>query len=1223
MGFLESLVLPDRAKEPPQTYFKKTALLSPVVVKFCPDFVVCTTKPLEGLASTSVNDEADQTLHAESAPPSSSDFDEDDEFMWGLRPEDSFLETKPAEYARVNVVVRLSSIEIDFVPFALNSSVADVLHIRGDLTAEVAEHLLLISLRSGFLLLVRLWKVSRKVFGAGFPPLDASVPETPLLSMFKPFVVQWWRLNEKNAAEMTGTALSCHLTGLAVVSASALLLFRIYMPQQTDLGLSFRPHFNVPVDGAILHSCFAQPVHELANQIMFLTVTFTDQNRLVLTLYSWFVADTLTDNLHQTSLLLSSTFPFPVMVVPMARHSSFLFVCPSELIVVSAHNILSADYAFQKYAYDHAFPTGHYIVPQTDAADASDTIYLATDAGHVYSVGFAGDTLTCELRFKVHDSVAIFCVRVGPVEDGARDIFLEYATDTGGRKTVQYCGAVDGEERGADACAAGTVVASQRGWAPVVDVAVVARAGCRGLDVWALTGTGARTKLTQLLLGYVARRDTRPYAELRRNRALFSFAVGKRRFFVCSLAFDSTLVEYTAPDPTAFATPARGALAEIVSPCFVSTQPTLLCATLPGTSVVAQFVPSGVLFSNFDRARFERFGARVLLSASMDASVVAVVFKSGHALSLGVYSVTVDPSLADADALYFRRIYEAPLDADFTAVHVRVSGDVAYVLVGFFRGRVVVHNIELQLHVVRTEEVVLPPGQHVSGARAAPCSFAYLEHLDALFVGCFCGLVFRYVFGATHAPQVAQTIQLGATPVFLHPCISDRHFLFALADAPYLYNFYASAMPERVSFAEREERRMALVAELPVVDPAHIPCGFLRDDGLVVASVFAHSTSIVRQVAVDAPARRIVHYPPADVLVVLLKARADAPRLFVADRRSLRPLPFLSPETASPDGRIFRLEDDPVCVIVWTIARPDRVSRKLVVGCRSGSGGSLKILDISRQRDAVFMRQLHEIRHAAPVSCVCQAGASIFFLSGNSLFSVRYLQEQKRLGYEQKAARLPSAVTELHAERRVLLVSTLLDSVFAFDISSETDETAAADAPPTRWPVMYNDPVPRSLANVFQLDSLVVAVDKLHSCVLVMDMAARARMALFSYQLAFIPRVYYRGTLGGADPAADVLCVGVSGDWVTLTLMGAQSPFVAALGKILKLRFRLTLPQPVAELMEHLNRPFTGKVTGKGLHNVYRPIFDFPANQGKVVDFDVEEVSLWDDLASFARSKSA
>lgn len=1231
-------------RDVPNTYIKKTLLRSSVVVKFFPEFCVCTNKPLEGLSSTSVNDEHDQTLHSvEHDSFFSSDMGDDDDLMMGLDTEETslFLKTESPTYSTIHVVARYTSLLIEDVEFGFNCSVSDVVRIRSDLASDSPEDSLLVSLDSGFLLLIRIWKVPRSFLGVGFSSKKDNIPETFTLHVYKPFVVQWWRQGDRHRPDITGLTLSYHPAGLAIVSTSAQSLFRVYLPLMTDNGLCLRPHFNIPIDGIILHSCFAHPLRtsNADMQILFLTVTFTTEKRLVLTLFSWFVADQLSGNIKRTQLPLSVAHPFPIMVIPLPNIVSFLFVYPHSLEIVSAHNIWSADYSFKSFAFNGLFPTAFHCISKDNLKGSTsqdltgDEVFLATDSGVIYRILVTeNDELECLEFFKIGDSISKFSILPA---DSAPGYILEYSNDMGGAKRFHISRSLLSVRSTTNSQRTPYsnvhIIKGYKGWSPVLDVVVVAlplRAFLQH-QIWGLTGSPKRPKLTQFLRGYLVQKESKCYTDLRKNKQAFRFQIGQRIFIVCTLSAGSKLLEYS-PEKLGSKVEGDEPICEIESPFFESNSQTLFCCNLFNRGIMVQYLSNGILLSDFQSSRFESFGNKVLLKVSVADEFVVLVFKSYDIVLLEVFRIAdITDFSGPEDKLFFVSLLSQVVDLDFCSMHACILKGSLLVFIGFFSGKIILNSTLLKSSAFQTFNLQLRNEDHISGhiyEACVPHSFVFIEHKQTLFVGTKCGTVCTFGLDENLRALAENSYKLCKSAIDLHLSANDPNFLFVTSTSLWLFDFYSSPAPLPMSFNERVDRTVFSLAELPTCNPHRLEFAFLRDEGLCLGSVFTHPMSLVKEVTTGEGAKKVVFSIDMNLFVVLCQSKDPRNRLIFVDRKLMKVLPHVENGSGSDtDGdsknTCFEALEMPKCAYFWTVVRQGRVSRKLIVGTESGKTGGLKILDFRRivsnpKEPIIEMREIYSLSHNQPVSSIVQIGNTILFGSGYWVNSTVYLLEQKRFGEVEQVVKLPSNVTSLDSDGSHVLVNTLEDSVFTFDVLATEQEN-----PAQYIDYIYNDSTQRSLTNHLQLDSRIIAGDKLHSSVVVIETTQPVRNHQLTYQVLFIPRVYkyvprnhdrfHSRSCNGLPP---VLCVGVNGEIIELTIAGDKELYLEKLKERLKAKYKLMLENPITELTERLSRPFEGKVTGKGLQNIYRPFFSYEANKDKVIDLDINELSILDDF---------
>ncbi|SGZ55591.1 CIC11C00000002568 [Sungouiella intermedia] len=1237
---------------PSNTYTKRTLLRSPLICAIYPDFKVSLSKPLAGLSSKSINDENDQTLHEpEEDSYFGDEMSEDDDIVWNLegnapQPANALKSVSPIEVdiTSVNVLIRHSAIVINGVEFGLNAGVRSSVMIPGP---SGTENSLVVSMLSGFVLLIRIWRVPRTYGDASFGETGHAVEESTTSHFFKPFVVQWWKTDAEYAAEVSGSRLSVHSSGLAVVSTAQSSVFRIHMCQQTDMGVQLLPQFNVDVNGIILHSCFSQPLKDVGDDhITFLTLTFSNMRRLDLSLYSWYVSDS-PENLVRCTLPLNNSFPVPIMIIPLARNHSFLFVCTDMFIVVTVHNIMSADYSFSRFAYDGSFPTAfHLPEPHLMGPDnqKSDKVLLASDSGTIYAVTVTdNNSLVYEPVAQVADAVSVFTM-----QKNDSGYMLHYASDTGGSKAIQISTLFTRDIIEADKklpYSEGVLVQDFKNWSPVIDVLVINSLKVRNIapycsqEVWALTGAGKRTKLTHLRSGYSVRKETKPVGNLRKTEEMFRIDLNGRHFIICAMPLSTTLLEYQNWQEGLSEGGNGDSLVEIEASALISDETTLNAVLVPNTSTIVQFTPSRISFTNLEDSKRLDFTNQRILSAKVEHNIAALIIDRELALTLELVElseITDYESESIHPTSIMRPLCSVSLDFEVSTMSICADAESQKlsIFLGTFEGFINVLEFReaqiteiAQINLSAMNPYASPTS--LSNEYVIPHDILYLPQSQQLFVGSELGHLIQFTFTETKL-ELVQYLLLGYTPVTLKLCKTDHHFLLVCLRNLWLFNFYSSSLPTQVVFEEKTDRPVLRLTELPSTIDQHLRFAFTREDGLVIGSLFCHKVPIVKQISVGESARKVCYLDSMNLFVILTKAKEPLTRLRFVDRKSNRAFPSVEVDSKSGSQRkdkIFEPGEFPVCGFVWEIQRQDRVSKKLIVGTSTDNkSGSVKILDITKlalqgtETPVVRIVELISIPRDEPVTCIEQIGTTIFFSSGCKIFSTSYSFEDRKLRPVRTLTTLSSEVISLSvSDKQNLVVNSRLDSLIVFkynhgsgeDIDMTDDESDGSLLESLN--VEYKDPVSRSLVNHSVMKTKLVAGDKLHSSLIVVDAKDRVSAHPFAYRVSMIPRVYISKFNGlwskDADVKDRILSVGVNGEVLALEPIDDRSEEINSLTAELEGRRGLPGDSGLDSLVERLNRPFADKVTGKCFQNIYKPYFDFSENCGKLIDYDLEDLS--------------
>lgn len=1246
---LRHLFFETAPKHVPNTYTKKTLLHSPVISAIYPYFKVSLSKPLTGLASTSINDENDQTIHApEQDSYFGDEMSEDDDIMWDV---DDKQEVKSPEKPQqehitttVQLVVKTTSMTLDGVEFGLNSGIRSSTLIPGGAAGDDS---LLISIQSGYTLLIRVWRVPRAFGDASSESSPSSVPQTTTSHFYKPLVVQWWKTEAENLTEMSGWQLSAHVSGLAAVSASPSAVFRIHMCQNTDTGIQLLPQVNVPVNGVILHSCFSRPPQDVGDDhLMFLALTFTPLRRLDLLLYSWYLSDSLTDNLTKSTLPLNSSFPVPVMIVPLANNHSFLFVCTDMFIVVTVHNITSADYSFSRFAYDGSFPTSFFL-PEHQILDVepgrTDEVLLASDSGTIYSVLVSDNRqLTYTPIAQVADPVSVFTLHKN--ESGHR---LIYASDTGGSKELQIASLFSKDivlQNKKLPYSEAALIRDFKNWSPVVDILVIDTYRSRNIapycsqELWSLTGVGKRTKLTHLRTGYSIKKETKPVSSFRKTQEMFYLSIYGRHFILCSMPFATRLLEYQGLQEVSEGDPSvNDSLVEIESPAILVEDTTIYATVILNSSTIVQFTPTKIALTDLESAQVMELGERRILHVDVAQDLAALLIEEGQNVTLELIQFSPinfldDTAIADG----IKSIASISLNFEVSALSIgpESSGNVQ-IYVGGYDGRL--NLIEYNQQAREFTEIAQVDLSEVSPYSSqepfeqeciVPHDITYLPLTGNVFVGSKTGHLIQFKQTKENILTISQFLKLGFTHVNCQLSRSDPNFLLVSMRNLWLFNFYSSNLPMPVVFEEKTDRPALRLMELPSNLDQHLRFAFTREDGLVVGSLFCHKVPLVKQISIGESAKRICYLDTMSLFTILCKSKDILARLRFVDRKTNRVLPIVEVDAKLGNQRktpIFENDEVPVCGFVWRIQRLYRVSKKLILGTSvDNAAGSVKILDIAKvvlegsSMPIVKIVELITIPRDKPVTCIEQIGSTIFFSSGSKIYSTSYSFEDRKLRPVRTLATLSSEVISMSvSEEENLLVNTRQDSLIVFryfqdkdDVSMVDQSEDTEDALHDSLSVSYKDPVARSLVNHAQIGTKLVSGDKLHSSLVIVD-KERPTGDLFTYKLSMIPRIFISKFDGiwATEETERILGIGVNGEVIAYDPVSDKGDEISKLREILERKRGVMDHSEFDWLDERLNRPFADKVTGKGFQNIYKPFFDFAENKGKLIDYDLEDLS--------------
>lgn len=412
------------------------------------------------------------------------------------------------------VLIRHSSILINNeLEVRLPSTVRSSNVLRGSKVEESIwdEDSLIITLSSGYLLLIRLFLVDKDV---------------------KPYVVQWWKTSSSPkqipTLEDVGRETLTHCSGSLVALTAAQGRIRVLHCTQTKHGVMFDSLQNINFDGNILHSCFLEPLKDVSesNHALIFSLVVTSHRRYMIRLFEFWL-----DQKHimeHSPFLLTNEFDIPVFVLPI-KQGVFLMM-EKKIVIITVNQILSADYNFLEVDFDGAFPTGYYKptskIKSTD--DDEEEVLISTEDGMIYSVVVVQYSIRIFPIIKVPKLSQFVLERV---EEGFR-LYYACSFGYGGYRLLPTLLSYDDNYK--VPFDAYNHMEKVDNWAPLLDVEVVDTKDRQ--ELWL---ANARS-LSKLRYGYKAVKEIQDN-KLRKAYKVFSHIFGYELYFIFSF-FDKTLV---------------------------------------------------------------------------------------------------------------------------------------------------------------------------------------------------------------------------------------------------------------------------------------------------------------------------------------------------------------------------------------------------------------------------------------------------------------------------------------------------------------------------------------------------------------------------------------------------------------------------------------------------------------------------------------------------------
>lgn len=1221
---------------------KQTCLHSPIFTNIVTDFKVNVNKMLRGLPSTSVNDENEQYMYPEHEDSQADVFgDEDDDLDFieelVLKKDAKNYENKSlhgVKLERIRVIVKNTSILANDIEFALSAPVRSSCVVRGvDDGINQDEDSLFISIKSNFLLLIRFYCVPRSsndtscdLFSLGFGKKEQYI--------FKPFLVQWWKTSDSSTPSLdtSGYLLRAHNSGLVVVSASASDVFRIYYSRHTDMGIMFMPHYNVPVNGMILHGCFTEPLHNNLQDrlIIFLIMVLSKTRRLEMRIYCWTLEETLNQGLSKSVLPLDSNFEIPIFIVPLKVNNNFLLVTRNEFVLISVHDILSATYEFKRTPFNGGFPTSYC---RPSASVLANEVYpeellISDDAGVIYSVLVSDfDSIQVIPVFRVSEMISVFSLTK---EDS--HFKLLYGTDSGSNKEIIIFKVFDMDYLSnlkvpqIPCYSPAQVTKDYKNWAPIVDVLIIEShqskylTNCSDQELWALTGSGKKTKLTQFRSGYSGRKITNAYELLRKCERIDLLYLQEKLYVCCSLPFETKVLEYDGSDTT---------FTQIEDFVIETSDQSLLIKNAPHKAdTVIQVTRHYLLISDlYGQEHTFKFSDKLVLLADMHGSHLCLVSQTTshpHWNILEIYNFEGNSNGSQYENCELFCFCKISLDFEPSTLKLFDVQGKELVAIGDYNGNLFIYSMKAQglqfINKISLHD--LNPYNACDVHRQAflvPHAICFVEENNSmLLVGTKDGYYIHFEIYPACNLKCFQFLRLGDEPIRFSTIPDDSNLLFLVSKRLWLLNLYESRYPIKVDFEEKHDRAVYEAAYLPIQDQHHylrasdLPLFIVKEEGLALCSVFPFRGHCVKQIGLYDSYKKIIYLPYLSIFAIFGNSKDSQSRMKFIDRRLLKGISHREfSKYNGNDSAIFKWNEIPTAVCVWSIKRNNKISKRLLVGCTlNGGKGSFKILNINKFQEntgdfRIDVSELTSFEHKEPINNILQVHSSILFSSGNSIYSTSYDATEKKLRQVCTLVSLSSDIVSLSLTRsNHVMVSTKVDSVFELNLLMDSSNKEVLK-------LFAHDYSPKGLVNEAELGSRIVAADKLYSSVLGMKAIRGSFVTDFSYKMNSIPRVYsssfnsYWSEEG--QNRSTIICVGVNGEITFLRTLSSSDKEMVDLSNSLRLGNHIR--ELIEFLNERLNRPFIEKVTGKGLRSLNKPYFNFEENKGKLIDYDIEEIS--------------
>lgn len=1137
-------------------FMKQTLVYSPIFIDIFLNFHVLVGKRIKDVRGLSLQDDNDQYLALQNDDSQFSNFGDSSQF-----PRSPSREQRPqikTKIVTITVIVKASSLLVDDIEYPFNSRVRSCCIIKGLHNDNIQEEdSLLVSLKSGFILLIRMFSVP-----ITFNDNDYTEEFSQDL-VLKPFVVQWWDTGCTSHTPhlfTSGQTVISHSSGLAVVSMAMSGSFRIHHCDHLKSGVMLKPHYTVPINGTIIQSCFSQPIKGsvLDDHVMLLVLTLTNNSKLELQLYGWSTSDALNQSLTKAILPLALNFPLPVFITSLKNDGSFLYVTPHEFIIITVHDVTSADYNFKRFEFTGSFPT-NYHHPKSFILGNEDTeeMLVSTDNGTIYSIITEAGDLKITPIIRISDPISVFTLE--KIENGYD---LIYGSDMGLNRRLFLEKLFDED---AEPYSQSLLVDNYKNWAPIIDVEIIksykSRNSCQNSkqELWCLSGTGKRSRLTQLRKGYCASRITDPYQSLRKAEKMFYLKYHDVTYITCSLPFETVFLEYEETE-----------LIEVNDAALVYNSCTLLMEMIDDHTAI-QITPNSVLVTDIETILFTQKFDNILFAHILDNYVLLVSHQQQQ--NIEVYKVLNED---------LQLVHSFNMDFEISLAKLLPYNGIT-ICIGNFDGDIQF----LSLDNMETFRLSLTSTSNILETTSVSQDIIMTQ--SEILIGTQDGYLFWY----NKDFKLVNSFKLNDVGVSIH---QRNDVVLISCNSIWMLDF-SKQIPEPVLFDEKNDKA---VKSMLIVENTHLSMSILvvRDEGLSIASVSRTKAANVKQISVGDSAKKVMYLPYLAVFMLLSDSKHPKSRIRYVDRKTYK---LLSHEEIGK--LVFDANEIPICAKIWSVERFGKTSKKLLIGCCKDNGGAFKILHVTKlvsdNKVSMTVEQLIGFNHKAPITCIEQVGANIIFSSNNKVYSTIYDTEEKRLKPIKELLTLPSDIISILVQNdKIVSILTKLDSIFQFEFSKQLYEDALS--------LVGQDPSPKSVINHAVTGSKVFVGEKYHSDIVIMSRSDKSLEMEKTFKSVGIPRVFTGNFEYYWVPSNEnnnsVVCVSIDGEIVLLKEAIKNSKEYTDLNQHFLHNNVITLPTQIWDAA------FVDKVTGKGFKSINKPYFRNTSNKD-IIDFDLDEVS--------------
>lgn len=1212
-------------------YHIKTVISSPVLFKIYDKFVVWINKPFRGVSSGTINDEKYQNLilKEDTSCEISSENSSDYETYISKEKINELEDNEDIEVKHIEIIVKQTSLLIEGIEFFLSCDVRDSVVING----QKEEDVLILSLKTGFLLLIKIYFVPR--FYKDTDYFFQNKEKIPVNSsfIFKPFIVQWWDASLSLASFSTsGFYLRTDHTGLCVVSSSLYNVFRIYEVDHTVNGIILKKHHNVEVDGIILHCMFISSIDKmkLKNKFTFLTLILTEQKNFVIILFSWFSLEEITHDFLKKKVSLKNDFDLPIFLIYLRKNDYLLFIYEDFLIYVSVEDLDAYEKKLKKIDspwHSISFPTNYYF-PRSNITSLNtinfDQVVISTNDGIIYLVTMIDKELKIKPILRINDSISVFSL-----EKIENNFCLIYGSSFGDNRKLLIDKIYDYNSifvsKNNDLFYNSfKIIKDYYNWSPLIDVSFIDihrynNDLISGQEIWAITGFGSKKKLTQFHYGYKFKVNCIFKENFKLYDNIFFLKIKSLSLLLCSSQLRSYVFEIQIQKQIN--------LIELKTNHLVLNQKTILFQNfqLDNDHYLIQVNDFGFLISNMldFNHYYEIDNCKIFLSCFF-INYLCIITKKKHSrinFVLSLYEFKYDTNLDKSKKITYK-ITSIDIDFQPSAVKCFLIKSLFYIFIPSFDDGLNIYRFDNNsIFKLKTIDLkVLNPYTFMNLFDNEEIVINDIfQFNDFFYFGSNDGYFIQVEFNNDFDFICKKYLKISNSPVSFVGIENDLLQFFVHSFGLWLVDFHHSDFPVKVYINELIEKQINKIINVNT-DPKNqvFPnyFAFLRNDGLVFTEIFTLKQSFVSQIQIPLDAKKLSYFSKFSLFILLCDSKNPSERLSFVDRKTFKQLKHnesLLRNNKTIFKSLFKKNEFPISSCLWSFKKNNKIFTEFLIGSKivnpsldtQSPRGSFKVVEISHSFSECSTKSINVIEltsflHSDPISCIKQLNSIILFSSDKSVYYTYYKLNEKKLSTVKLLTTLPSQIFKFNVDsHNNFFLITEHDGFYKY-IIKVYDDNAILEY------IEKNEDSNRYL-NFTTLNSEIFITDKMNSCVYKMN-KNEIKNKLLIYKSPRIFRVFsckfssYWLDFNDHNKNNSNIIVGVNGE--ILILKSVKLKFSSNVKKMNMCYDVVSFDNQISKI----KRPFLNKVSGTGLLSINKPVFDYQINNENVFNCNSDEI---------------